>query len=209
MRRISWERLAALAGAAFAVLYIVAFVGLGIEVGNSDRELLDYYASSSHRTKEMVAFFLISGAALSLLVFATALRSMIRLREQDGSMVGSLVLAGGTAKAALILAGNAISRGAGFASLDKDFHLDPNTRRYFEDVGFLLFTSGALAGILLVVGVSLAALRYGLLPRWLGWAGFVVALLLPTAIAFIGFLIFLVWLLAVSVALALRRTAAV
>jgi hypothetical protein len=32
---------------------------------------------------------------------------------------------------------------------------------------------------------------------------------LPTAIAFIGFLIFLVWLLAVSVALALRRTAAI
>jgi RsiW-degrading membrane proteinase PrsW (M82 family) len=89
MRRISWERLAALAGAAFAVLYIVAFVGLGIEVGNSDREILDYYGSSSHRTKEMVAFFLISGAALSLFVFATAVRSMIRLREQDGSMLGS------------------------------------------------------------------------------------------------------------------------
>jgi hypothetical protein len=107
----------------------------------------------------------------------------------------------------LILVGNALSRGAGFASMDNDFHLDPNTRRYFEDVGFLLFVSGALAGILLVVAVSLAALRYGLLPRWLGWTGFAVAVLLPTAIGFLGFLIFLAWMLAVSVTLATRRPA--
>lgn len=206
MGRISWERLAALAGVVFIVFYVAAFV-LGIEVGNSDREILDYYASSSHRAKELIAFFLIAGAALALIVFAAALRSLIRRPEQDTSMLGSLALAGGTAQAALILAGNAVSRGAGFASMDKDFHLDPNTRRYFEDIGYLLFVSGALAGILLVVAVSLAALRYGLLPRWLGWTGFAVAVLLPTAIAFLGFLIFVAWMLAVSVTLATRRPA--
>ena len=204
MGRISWERLAALAGVVFIVFYVAAFL-LGIEVGNSDREILDYYASSSHRAKELIAFFLIAGAALALIVFAAALRSLIRRPEQDTSMLGSLALAGGTAQAALIIAGNAVSRGAGFASMDKDFHLDPNTRRYFEDIGFLLFVSGALAGILLVVAVSLAALRYGLLPRWLGWTGFAVAVLLPTAIGFLGFLIFLAWMLAVSVTLATRR----
>jgi hypothetical protein len=204
--RISWERLAALAGVVFIVFYIAAFV-LGIEVGNSDREILDYYASSSHRAKELIAFFLIAGAALALIVFAAALRSLIRRPEQDTSMLGSLALAGGTAQAGLILAGNAVSRGAGFASMDKDFHLDPNTRRYLEDIGYLLFVSGALAGILLVVAVSLAALRYGLLPRWLGWTGFAVAVLLPTAIAFLGFLIFVAWMLAVSVTLATRQRA--
>jgi hypothetical protein len=204
--RISWERLAALAGVVFIVFYVAAFL-LGIEVGNSDREILDYYASSSHRAKELIAFFLIAGAALALIVFAAALRSLIRRPEQDTSMLGSLALAGGTAQAALILAGNAVSRGAGFASMDKDFHLDPNTRRYLEDIGYLLFVSGALAGILLVVAVSLAALRYGLLPRWLGWTGFAVAVLLPTAIAFLGFLIFVAWMLAVSVTLATRQRA--
>jgi hypothetical protein len=204
--RISWERLAALAGVVFIVFYVAAFL-LGIEVGNSDREILDYYASSSHRAKELSSFFLIAGAALALIVFTAAVRSLIRRPEQDTTMLGSLALAGGTAQAALILAGNAVSRGAGFASMDKDFHLDPNTRRYLEDIGYLLFVSGALAGILLVVAVSLAALRYGLLPRWLAWAGFAVAVLLPTAIAFLGFLIFLAWMLAVSVTLATRRPA--
>src|SRR5438876_12398208 len=52
MGRISWERLAALAGLAFVVLYVAAFA-LGIEVGASDREILDYYASSGHRAKEV------------------------------------------------------------------------------------------------------------------------------------------------------------
>jgi hypothetical protein len=54
----------------------------------------------------------------------------------------------------------------------------------------------------LVVAVSVAALRYGLLPRWLSWAGFPAAALLILAIAFVGFLVFALWVLAVSAALA-------
>jgi hypothetical protein len=52
------------------VLYVVAF-SLGIEVGDSDRKILAYYANSGHRTKQIVAFFPIAGATLALVVFAT------------------------------------------------------------------------------------------------------------------------------------------
>ncbi len=103
--RISWERLAALAGLAFVVLYVVAF-SLGIEVGDSDREILAYYASSGHRAKEIVAFFLIAGAALALVVFATALRSLIARAEQETTMLAALAWAGGIACAVLVLAGS-------------------------------------------------------------------------------------------------------
>jgi hypothetical protein len=117
-------------------------------------------------------------------------------------------LAGGIGCAVLVLAGNAVSRAPAFAAMDAEFQLDPNTRRLVEDVGFLLFVSGALAAILFVVAVSVATLRHSVLPRWLGWAGFPVAALLPLAIGFVGFLVFIVWILAVSAALALRRSAA-
>lgn len=203
MSRISWERVAALAGLAFVALYVVAFA-LGIEVGASDQEILDYYGDSGHRAKEVVAFFCIAGAALALMVFATALRSLIARTEQETALLAALAWAGGIACAALILTGNALSRATAFAVMDDEFQLEPNTRRLFENAGFLLFVSGALAAILLVVAVSLAVLRHALLPRWLGWSGFLVAVLLPLAIAFIGFLIFIVWVLAVSAALALR-----
>jgi len=93
--RISWERLAAQAGLSFVVLYVVAF-SLGIEVGDSDREILAYYANSGHRAKEIVAFFLIAGAALALVVFATALRSLIARAEQETAMLAALAWAGGS-----------------------------------------------------------------------------------------------------------------
>src|SRR5438876_6742569 len=205
MTRISWERLAALAGLAFVVLYVVAF-SLGIEVGDSDREILAYYANSGHRAKEIVAFFLIAGAALTLVVFATALRSLIARAEQETAMLAALAWAGGVACAVLVLAGNAVSRATAYTALDDKFRLDPNTRRLFEDTGFLLFASGALAAILLVVAVSLAGLRYGVLPRWLSWAGFPAAALLTLGIVFVGFLVFALWMLVVSGALALRRS---
>jgi magnesium-transporting ATPase (P-type) len=108
-----------------------------------------------------------------------------------------------------VLAGNAVSRTTAFASDDELFTLDPDTQRMFESAGFLLFVSAAFAAILLVAAVSAGALRYGFLPRWLGWAGIVVAVLLPSAIAFVGFLILLAWVLAVGITLAARPVAPV
>ena len=205
MTRLSWERLAAVAGLAFVALYVAAFA-LGIEVGDSDREILAYYANSGHRAKEIVAFFLIAGAALALLVFTSALRSLIARAEQEQSMLATLTWAGGVACAVLVLAGNAMSRATAYTALDSKFQLDPNTRRLFEDTGFLLFASAALAAILLLAAVSLAARRHGVLPRWLGWAGFPAAALLTLGIVFVGFLVFAAWVLAASAALALRRS---
>jgi hypothetical protein len=200
--RRSWERLAALAGVVFAVCFVAAF-SLGIEVGPSDREILEHYADSDARAKEIVAFFLIAAAALALLVFAAALRSLIASAEQERGTLAALAGLGGVAYTALTLAGNAVSRAAAFASTDTDFKLDPNTRRYFEDAGLLLLASGAIAAMVLVVGASLAALRYGVLPRWAAWIGFPLAALFPLAVAFVGFLALLAWVLIVSGALAL------
>jgi hypothetical protein len=204
MTRISWERLAALTGVGFVVLWFAAF-GLGIEVGATDREILDHYADSGNRTKEAIAFFFIAAAALAFVLFAGALRSLITRSEQEAALLAAVAWAGGTACAVLLLAGNAVSRATAFAAMDDEFRLDPNTRRLFEDAGLLLLASGMIAAILLVGAVSLAALRHGLLPRWLAWAGFPAAALLPLAVAFVGFLVLALWVLAVSAALAFRR----
>ena len=200
-----WERWAGLAGFMFVVLYVAAFA-MGIEVGDSDEDILSYYRSSAHRTKEIVAFFLIAGAALSLVVFAAGLRSLIAKVEGRPRTLTAISWAGAMACATLILAGDAVSRTPAFASMDDNFKLDPNTARLANDMGFLLYASAALAAILFVVGVSLSALRYGVLPRWLGWAGFVFAVLLTLGIAFVGFLVFALWVLIVSGVLGFARS---
>jgi hypothetical protein len=200
-----WERWTALAGLVYVVLFVVAF-SLGIEVGPSDREILEHYEDSSARAKEVVAFFLIAGAALAFVLFAGGLRILIVTSEPGAAPLAALTWAGAVGYSVLTLAGNAVSRAPAFAAMEDDFRLDPNTRRLLEDAGLLLLASGAIAAILLVAGVSLAAVRYGVLPRWLGWAGFPMAALLVTAVGFLGFIVLFVWVLAVSVVLALRRS---
>jgi hypothetical protein len=204
MARISWERAAALAGLAFVVSFVAAF-SLGIEVGPSDREILAHYADSGSRAQEVAAFFVLAAAALAFLLFAVALRSVIARAERETAMLAALTLASGSVAGALFLTGNAVSRATAFAATEEEFRLDPDTRRLFEDAGLLILVGGALAAILLVVAVSLAALRHGVLSRWVGWAGFPVAALLPLAVAFLGFLVLFVWVLAVSINLLVRR----
>jgi hypothetical protein len=51
------------------------------------------------------------------------------------------------------------------------------------------------------------SLRSGLLPKWVAWLSFPVALTLLVAFFFIPFLILLGWILVVSLALILRQQA--
>src|SRR5438105_8487219 len=109
------DRWAALGGLAFVVLYVVAFAGMDLEaVGKTDHSIRTYYASHGHRVKEAIAFFLICGAALSLLVFANGLRGRIAAAEPRGTLA-PLAWGGAIAAAALILAGDAISRATSFS----------------------------------------------------------------------------------------------
>lgn len=197
------ERWIAVAGLAYVALYAAAFA-MGIEVGPTDREIREYYADGGHRAREVVAFFLIVAAALAFVLFALGLRALV-FRAAGPGTVSALVFTGGVLYGALVLVGNALSRATAFSAMDADFELEPNTRRLFESAGFLAFASGAMAAGLLVVGVSLAARRSGVLPRPLAWFGFAAAALLPLAIAFVGFLVLALWVVVVSVVLALRR----
>ena len=75
MARLGWERWTALGVCAFAVFYVVAFTTTGIDFDDTDRSVLAHYASGSARAKEVVAFFLIAAAALSLVVFGNGMRT--------------------------------------------------------------------------------------------------------------------------------------
>src|SRR5205809_2064502 len=120
--------LQALGGCAFAVLYIVAFTTTGIDFDDTDRAVLAHYASSSARAKEVVAFFLIAAAALSLVVFGNGLRTAISRGTDRSDPLAALAWAGTTGCAALILAGNARSRATALAAMDDKFVLNPSTR---------------------------------------------------------------------------------
>ncbi|MGH2920986.1 MAG: hypothetical protein ACRDKU_02835 [Gaiellaceae bacterium] len=194
-----------IAGLAYLALYLAAFA-MGIEVGHSEEEIREHYADSGARSKEVVAFFLISAAALAFVLFASVLRALIARVEQAPRTLTALAWAGGVGYAILVLSGNAVSRASAFTAMDEDVAFDVGTRQGLEDAGLLLFASGTIMAGLLVVGASLAALRFGVLPRWLAWTGFPAAALLPLAVGFVGFLVLWLWVLVVSITLLARRT---
>ena len=197
-------RWGAIAGLVYLALYVAAFA-MGIEVGHTDEEIREHYGDSGARAKEVVAFFLIAAAALSFVLFAAALRALIARVELEPRTLTALAWAGGIGYAVLVLAGNAVSRAPAFTAMETDVPFDVGSRRGLEDAGLLLFASGTIMSGLLIVGTAIAALRFGLLPRWLAWTSFVLAALLPLAVGFIGFLALWLWVLLVSVTLLVRR----
>jgi hypothetical protein len=77
-------------------------------------------------------------------------------------------------------------------------------------VGDAFFFGAALFAVPMLVATGLATLRFGALPRWLGWFGLVVAVVLAVPpVAFFGIVLGLpVWTVLVAVALYRRGSAA-
>jgi hypothetical protein len=84
---------------------------------------------------------------------------------------------------------------------ENHFKLDPNTAEMFNDAGYLMLVGGVMVAAIMVLAASTAALRTGVLPAWLGWVGLVVAVVMLFAVVFIPILVFVGWVLVVSLAM--------
>ena len=85
------------------------------------------------------------------------------------------------------------------------FQLDPDTFRLLNDAGFLAWSSAGAIMSVLILATSVLGIRAGVVPRWLSWLGFAVALLLLAAFLVIPVIVLLAWLLTVSIALVWRK----
>lgn len=195
-------RWAPIGGVLFVALWIVAFFLFGDEAGESDTEIVSFFEDSGNRTRQVTAYFVILGASLAFLWFLSVLRG--RLVDAEGKTSSSAALAFGAGLVATVfwtlapIFWMAIS----FAVDDADeFVVDPNTSRLVDNMGYAIWISGTTIALLTVVATALVSLRTGLLPRWLAWLSFLVALTMVASFAFIPFLIFLGWMLVVSLLL--------
>ena len=62
--------------------------------------------------------------------------------------------------------------------------------------------------VLLLIGAGLSVVRFGGLPKWLGWVAIVLAVAGATPIGFVAFLGGALWVLIVSILLAVRARGA-
>jgi hypothetical protein len=208
-----WERAAAAAGIAFVALQLVA-QGL-IQVGGLE-------PAFDAPAEEIVAFFearspalFAVGAYLSLLALAAflwflgALWAALRRAEGDPAWLSLVAFGSGLAFVA------ALWDGWHLAMFRIEEALDPQIARLAFDIGNLGFAGSwvPLASLLLAAGA--VSVRTGALTRWLGWVAVAtgIGLLVARAVwtlpvAFVPWLAFWVWTVAVSIVLVRRAGAA-
>jgi hypothetical protein len=108
----------------------------------------------------------------------------------------------GVATAALLVAGAAVF--AAPAETGDEGSLDPAAADLLDTASYFLMTGGFMVSSLLVLATSLVALRSRVLPTWLAWIGLVLAPIVFFAPFFFPVVLFLAWVVLVSLVLVIR-----
>jgi hypothetical protein len=199
-----------LTGLAFVGLFVGCFAVTGdsVDEDSSNAAVLDYYSKSSNQNKEIIGFFMILAACLFFIWFLTMVRQRLARVENGAGTLTALAFGAGIAAAALWVAAASVFTSIAFAlDQSKDFTLDPDSYRVVQMAGYALWVSGTTVAAITVTATAVAALRAGLLPKWLAWLSFPVALTMLVSFLWIPFLIFCGWVIAVAVTLMVRSEA--
>jgi hypothetical protein len=194
------------AGILAAVTFIVGLAATADSPDSSDSnaKIVAWYADHGHRTGVIIGAFILAFCGLFLLWFASGLRQRLRLAEGPEGRLANVALGGGVLLVALLWVGAAAlaaipaqqSFGGGPALSDADLG------RFLPSVGFgsiLLF--GMFGAIALIDATSIVIMRTGVLPRWLGWLGFVCGVVLLFGVVFLPVIALPIWLIAASIVL--------
>jgi hypothetical protein len=192
-----WERWSALTGVLFVACFMLG-LALISNTGDTTSGVQSFYADSGNRAKEVTAFFFLVAAGIAFLAFLGTLRTMLDRGERGPGTLSGLIFGSGVVATTLIIAGAAISTAPAMLAGDQDFQLAPNTAEAMNWGGYLLLVAGVMTASIVVLATSMAALRTGVLPAWVGWIGLVVAVVMLLSIYYFPMIVFAAWILIVS-----------
>lgn len=138
-------------------------------------DLAAFYAGRFH-LELIVAGFLVVAAGIFLAVFAGLIRERLGAREPG---LVAVAYASGLAYAALLVVGAALASTIPVARAVNDVPPpSPDVARYIVSSAYTMIVWVAtLPAAVFIVSTSLAAVRTRVVPAWVGWAGFVAAVL--------------------------------
>jgi hypothetical protein len=205
-------RVGGIAGLGFAVAFFAALVLTDVpDASNTTAEAIRFYADDDNRAKTILAAYLFGLAGLCFVAFLVALVGILRAADPDSLLPTAALVAGSVYLALSLAAGAAFVAPAATLALDPE-HSGTTTAdiadlaRGLAILGdWLLLMFGPFAAAALVASVSLAAIRTRALRPWLAWAGLGIACTLLFGVLFFPLFVFLLWVLAVSVALLRQR----
>jgi hypothetical protein len=189
-----------LTGILFVVLVIVAFVvgGETPDVDDSAQTVVSFYVDND--SDQQIAGGLLALGCVAFLFFLGTLRRTLRAAAGDEGGLSTVALLGGL----MIVVGASIFAGIGFTLGDAADDLPASAVLALNALNSDLFFPVAVGTAVFNLGLALAVLRNGGLPRALGWLALVVGVVGLTPGGFFAFLatgIVVVW---ASVVLAQR-----
>jgi hypothetical protein len=195
------QRWVGIGGLVFFVLVTVS-IGLTISEPSTTASLAKvtkYYASNSHHHLEGIAGIITMVAVVVGTFWLWYFRQWLVAREPASRNLATVGFGGG-----LILAvSGGIAGGLDFTMSDAYHHMSATGFQVLNTLKSDGTAGASTAGVaILMFAVGLAAIRYRVLPLWLGWVGIVFAVLgLPSGLALPGFGL---WLIIVSVIIIVR-----
>ena len=207
-RRLRALRLGGVGGLAFALAFFLGLVLTDVpDATSTTAEAVRFYAEDGNRVKTILAAYLFGVAGLCFVGFLASLTGALRAADERSPFPTAAIVAGA------VYLGLVLAAGAAFVAPSATLALDPehsgtatpdlaDLARGLSILGdWLLLMFAPFAAAALVASTSLAALRSGVLRPWLAWGGLGIAALLLAGVLFFPLFVFLLWVVAVSVAL--------
>lgn len=209
MARTAGGRLGALAGAAFALLFLLGTAMLNIPMGASDQKLVAWWADRANQVTAVVSMYSFVLAGLCFLAFLLQLRARLLAAEGGTGPLTTLVVVSGSVFVSMLFVA-AASRGVvGFALTSPGTNESlpgADTLRYLPQIGYAALGSAGLpAAAVAIAATSWLIVRTAAFGRWLAWVGAAAALVIVVAsaalVGMIAIPAMLVWALAASAAM--------
>ena len=201
---MSANRLGALTGVGFVVFLILSFVVAGEPPAQDDsaQEIVDFYTDNDDQVWIGVSLSMI--AATFLVLFGGYLRKVLRAAEGEGHMLSSVVLAGAT----IVAVGAAFDATLSVALVETVDDIDPVGVQTLNALWNNDYIPIGLGALILGLSAGLSIVRHGALSKWLGWVAIAFAVISVTPIGFAGVIGIALWILVVSIMLAMRADSA-
>jgi hypothetical protein len=186
-------------GILFVVLVVIAFIVSGEtpDVDDSQQSIVSFYVDND--SEQQIAASLLALGCVAFLFFLGTLRRALRVVAGDEGGLSTVALLGGL----MMVVGASIFAGIGFTLGDfaDELQATPEAIVALNALNNDLFFPVAVGTAVFNLGLGLAVLRHGGLPRWLGWLALVVGIVGLTPAGFFAFLATGIVVIAASVAL--------
>jgi hypothetical protein len=203
------ERWAALGGIIFVALMVSGtYLVADVPDPAAPQEAIAAYLvdGGNHMTNLIGAYVWVLGA-LAFLWFLTRLRSVLRGAEGGMGTLSNLAFGSGVIYSALMMASAVAFAAVAYAvALRGATVTDTDFVRVLPQMAWMLLLLGAgFAGLLVMVATCIVSFKTRVLPRWLAWLGIVMAIVLLFDVIYVNILPFLIWVVAASIVLLMRR----